>query len=119
MKRTISLVLVLVLGLASVSLAAEGIWSTKADLLSRRYVLSSSVVDGKIYAIGGDGGSGGLSTVEAYDPVTDTWTRKANMPMVRGAAASSAVNGRIYVIGGNAGPYGALYSSVIEYDATT
>jgi len=119
MKRTISLVLVLALGLASVSLSAEDTWTKKTDMPTARNVLSNSVVDGKIYAIGGDGGSGGLSTVEAYDPVTDTWTRKANMPMVRGAAASSAVNGRIYVIGGNAGPYGALYSSVIEYDATT
>ncbi len=94
-------ILVLALGLASGSLAAEDTWTTKADMSTRRHVLSSSVVDGKIYAIGGDPGNDyGLSTMEAYDPVTDTWTRKANIPMRGGGWASSAVNGRIYVIGG-------------------
>ncbi|MHC4686674.1 MAG: Kelch repeat-containing protein, partial [Planctomycetota bacterium] len=89
MKTTrMVVILVLALGLATVSLAAEGIWTTKSPMPTARYVLSSSVVDGKIYAIGGD--PAGASTVEAYDPVTDTWTRKANMPMPRGAAASSA-----------------------------
>ncbi len=94
MEKTISLVLVLALGLASVSLAEEGIWTTKAPMPTRRYVLSSSVVDGKIYAIGGGVASGaGFSTVVAYDPVTDIWTGKADMPMVRAAGASSVVNG--------------------------
>jgi len=120
MKKTISLVLVLALVLASVSLAAEDIWTTKSPMPTARYVVSSSVVDGKIYAIGGDPGNDyGLSTVEAYDPVTNTWTRKADMPMVIGAAGSSVVNGRIYVIGGGASRYGAPYSSIQEYDATT
>jgi N-acetylneuraminic acid mutarotase len=118
MKKAISVVLVLALGLASVSPAAEGTWTTKTPMPTRRYVLSSSVVDGKIYAIGGDAGSR-ASVVEAYDPATDTWTRKANMPMGRGAGASSVVNGRIYYMGGRLGANGANISSVIEYDPMT
>ena len=120
MKTTRMLLIVfLALGLASVSLAAEDTWTTNSPMPTARYVLSSSVVDGKVYAIGGEPGTSvALSTVEAYDPATDNWTGKANMPMARAAGASSAVNGRIYVIGGNATPYGAPYSSVIEYDAT-
>jgi len=94
-------------------------WTQKADMPTRRYVLSSSVVNGKIYAIGGDPGTGGTSRVEAYNPVTDTWTRKADMPMARGAGTSSTVNGKIYVIGGRVSLNGANISSVIEYDATT
>jgi N-acetylneuraminic acid mutarotase len=94
-------------------------WTQKADMPTRRYVLFSSVVNGKIYAIGGDPGTGGTSRVEAYNPVTDTWTRKADMPMVRGAGTSSTVNGRIYVIGGRVSLNGANIPSVIEYDATT
>ncbi len=114
------LILVLALGLAAVSLAAEDTWTQKSPMPTARYVLSSSVVDGKIYAIGGGVASGAaFSTVVAYDPVTDTWTRKADMPMVRGAGASSVVNGRIYAIGGTPSLGGATYSSVIEYDATT
>jgi len=117
MKKTILFVLVLALGQASVSLAAEGAWATRADMPTGRYVLSSSVLDGKIYVIGGARGNPSIPNVEAYDPVTDTWARKANMPMANGAAASSAVNGRIYVIGGRPGLGGVPYSSVIEYNA--
>jgi N-acetylneuraminic acid mutarotase len=120
MKKRISLVLVLALGLVSVSLAAEDTWTTKADMPTARYVLSSSVVDGRIYAIGGSpDGSTGIRTVEAYNPLTDTWTTKADMPMVRAAGTSSVVNGKIYVMGGYADSTVQLYSSVIEYDATT
>jgi N-acetylneuraminic acid mutarotase len=119
MKKKISNVLVLALGLVSVSLATEGIWTTKTSMPTARYVLSSSVVDGKIYAIGGTPGSGAFSTVESYDPVTDTWTRKANMPMIRAAGTSSVVNGRIYVMGGRPSLNGANISSVQEYDPKT
>ncbi|MHC4594939.1 MAG: Kelch repeat-containing protein [Planctomycetota bacterium] len=119
MKTTKMLtILVLVLGLASVSLAAEGIWTTKSNMPTARYVLCSGVVDGKIYAMGGTTGNG-IPNVEEYDPAMDTWTRKARMPMANAAAASSVVNGRIYVIGGRPSVGGAPYSSVIEYDATT
>ncbi len=37
MKKTISLVLVLALGLASVSLAAEDTWTQKADMPTARF----------------------------------------------------------------------------------
>jgi len=128
MKKTISLnsrkagalVLVLALGLASMSLAAEDTWTQKADMPTARFVPSSSVVDGKIYVFGGTpDGHICFPTVEEYDPATDTWTRKDDMPMARGAPASSVVNGRIYVIGGGPYLYGAPYSSVIEYDTKT
>jgi N-acetylneuraminic acid mutarotase len=119
--RLMLFVLVLALGLASVSMAAEGIWTQKADMPTARFVTSSGVVDGKIYVIGGQPGKGMacLKTVEEYDPATDTWTTKANMPIVRGAQATSVVNGRIYVIGGGSYLYDPPYSSVEEYDATT
>jgi len=119
MTKRISIVLVLALSPTSLSLAAEDTWTKKTDMPTRRWVLSSSVVGGKIYAIGGDPGSGAFSIVEAYDPATDTWTRKANMPMVRAAGTSNVVNGRIYVVGGRPSLHGANISSVQEYDATT
>src|SRR5207248_11450538 len=54
--------------------------------------------DGLIY---GFGGCGGLSTVEAYNPVTDTWTPRASMPTPRNdLAAAPAADGLIYVFGG-------------------
>ncbi|MHC4558224.1 MAG: Kelch repeat-containing protein [Planctomycetota bacterium] len=117
--KNMMVILVLALDLVSVSLATEGIWTTKTNMPTARYIPSSSVVDGKIYVIAGTSGSACLSTVEAYNPLTDTWTRKANLPMITAGAAGSAVNGRIYVMGGVPSLWGAPYSSVEEYDATT
>jgi hypothetical protein len=83
-------------------------------------MLSTSVVDGKIYAIGGIIYNMGppLSTVEVYDPVTDTWTTKAPMPTARVTfSATSAVNGIIFVIGGASGEI--AFSTVEAYDPET
>jgi len=126
MKRTISLVLLLTSSLVSVSPAAEGIWTTKADMPTGRWILSTSVVDGKIYAIGGGAryGQGALRTVEEYDPATDTWTTKSEMPTARQCPSSSVVNGKIYTIGGgetSGGNYSGTtaLSTVEEYDPAT
>lgn len=83
-----------------------------------RYGLSTCVVNGKIYAIGGMTGS---TKVEEYDPATDTWTTKADMPTGRSFLACGVVNGKIYVIGGNAGPgmWGTTLATVEEYDPET
>ena len=121
MNKTISIVLVLTLGLASVSLAEDGIWTTKSHMRLGRIVLSSGVVDGKIYAIGGAQAPPGLRYVEEYDPATDTWTRKADMPTARLNVSTSAVNGKIYAIGGAAGgnQWYLGFSTVEEYDPAT
>jgi RNA polymerase sigma factor (sigma-70 family) len=95
-------------------------WVKKADMPTGRWALSTSAVNGKIYAIGGRVGTGGdgvpLSTVEEYDPATDTWTTKADMPTPRLSLATAVVDGRIYVIGGW---NNAELSSVEVYDPAT
>ena len=60
-----------------------------------------SVVDGKIYAIGGytNFRQPGLSIVEVYDPVTDTWIKLPDMPNAR-AGSACTVNNKVYLIGG-------------------
>ena len=118
-RNLISFLLVLTSGLASVSLAAGGTWTQKADMPTARFVTSSGVVDGKIYAIGGTLGNPwfrGLSTVEEYDPTTDTWTKKADMTTPRTYFSICAVNGKMYAIGGWAGSNYAGISTVEEYD---
>ena len=121
MKKTIPLVLVLALGLAAVCLAAEDTWTSKADMPTPRTHLSTSVVDDKIYAIGGSPGSSwdALSTVEVYDPVTDTWTTRANIPTPRWGLTTSVVDGRIYAIGGAQRRGGNGLSTVEAYDPAT
>jgi N-acetylneuraminic acid mutarotase len=93
-----------------------------------RQGLSTSVVNGKIYAIGGVAGSSSsyssvetYSTVEEYDPATDTWTAKSEMPTTRGSHSANVVDGKIYIIGGTRG---AAFSSdriqtVEVYDPAT
>ena len=79
MRKTISLVLVLVLGLASVGLAAEDTWIYRADMPTARTWAGGCVIDGKIYVIGGGTSASSVtSAVEVYDPIVDTWTKLAN-----------------------------------------
>ncbi len=61
-----------------------------------------AVVDNILYTIGGHDASGNhLTTVEAYDPVSDTWSTKAAMPTPRAHFGATEVGGTIYVIGGD------------------
>jgi N-acetylneuraminic acid mutarotase len=91
-------------------------WTEKTDMPTARWGLSTSVVHGKIYAIGGSQDeSTALSTVEEYDPVTDTWTKKASMPTARWYLSTNAVNGKIYVVGGATAAW-VFTSTVEEYD---
>jgi hypothetical protein len=80
---------------------AEGdTWVKKAEMPTARVDLSTSVVNGIIYAIGGRWNDIFLQTVEAYDPKTDTWTKKADMPTPRQGLSTCVVDGIIYAIGG-------------------
>jgi N-acetylneuraminic acid mutarotase len=95
-----------------------------------RYMHSASVVDGKIYIIGGedeetvalwkagkieeDEMAEVFSIVYVYDPATDTWTTAAPHPFVTSSHAASVVDGRIYTIGGGRGA--TVFSTVYEYD---
>ncbi len=85
------------------NLGAEENWTQKADMPTQRSSFDTCIVNEKIYAIGGgiEGfGNLSVSTVEMYDPTTDTWERKADMPTARSNASVSVVDGKIYAIGG-------------------
>ena len=92
-------------------------WTKKADMPTSRNSFSASVVDGKIYVIGGYNG-GRLSSMEEYDPVTDKWSQKAPINVPRNFLSTSVVNGKIYAMGGIAGGLVVL-STVEEYDPVT
>ncbi len=73
-------------------------------MLEARWAHCSEVVGGKIYAIGGSTSTGPgqyheLTSVEEYNPITDTWITKTPMPGARGGISSGMVEGKIYVIG--------------------
>ncbi len=98
-----SLILCALLVTNVANLTAEENWTRKADMPTVRSSFSTCVVDGKIYAIGGEidrFGDMGIATVEMYDPKSDTWHRKADMPTARSGVSISVVDGKIYAIGG-------------------
>lgn len=77
-------------------------WRTKTAMPTSRG--QAAVVegdDGLIYVMGGYDGFTVLSTVEAYNPLTDMWTTKASMlEPTRGAAFAKGLDGIIYVVSG-------------------
>ena len=95
-------------------------WTKKADMPNPRWGMSTSVVNGKIYAIGGASGTSqiGLKTVEEYDPKTDTWTVKADMPTARFFLSAGVVDGIIYAIGGARNDWSGM-PTVEAYDPMT
>jgi N-acetylneuraminic acid mutarotase len=117
---------------------ATDTWTRRADMPTPRNALSAAEVDGKIYAIGGWGydrpergwesidptATGqDFSTVEVYDPQTDTWATRADMPTPRSHMTVSALGGKIYAIGGGARIVAfrsGEYRSLLEvYDTAT
>ena len=86
---------------------------------SRAY-LTSAVVNGKIYCIGGSKFSGSaLDKVEVYDPEKDSWETKASMPTPRYGLTSAVIDGKIYCIGGGINGYPYTLNTVEVYDPET
>ena len=60
------------------------------------------------------------STVEAYDPSTDTWTTKSPMPTARSGLSVCEVDGIIYAISGFTDMNNPLSTNTVEaYDPKT
>jgi N-acetylneuraminic acid mutarotase len=81
-------------------------WETRTSMPTKRLGLSASVVDGKIYCIGGRIGKptyADVSTTEVYDPTTDTWTTMEPIPTPVSYHASAVVDNKIYIMGGAVG----------------
>jgi len=81
-------------------------WTIKASIPTPRSEMACAVVNGKFYLIGGynpafPGNSypGALSTMEEYNPITDTWVAKSPMPNSRSTLSACEINNLIYVVG--------------------
>ena len=108
--------------------AAAGSWLTRANMPSDRFGVATVVVSDAqgrttLYAIGGRSptstapyGSGGFSTVQAYNSATNTWTARAPLPHVlQYSNGAVAINGKIYVSGGATG-YKNYSDKLLVYD---
>ena len=95
----------------------SGAWTRKQDLPTPRIVTNASVINDKIYVIGGmDFNYVNLDANEVYDPSTDTWERIRPLPTRRAFPSSAAEDGIIYAIGGG---YPDATSTVNAYDPLT
>ena len=62
-----------------------------------------AVLDNKIYVTGGTGAGCDrqiMSSVDCYDPDTNTWSEVANMNIERYSHSLVSLHGRLYAIGG-------------------
>ena len=68
---------------------------------TKRYFHGVAPLDNKIYVTGGsDGYQTYLSSVDCYDPDTNTWSQVANMNIARRGHCLVSLLGRLYAIGG-------------------
>eukprot|EP01043_Picozoa_sp_COSAG02_P034720 COSAG02_NODE_2444_length_8852_cov_3.142008_2_plen_565_part_00 len=97
---------------------AANAWSPIASMETARQGHATAVIDGLLYAIGGNDGPSTLSSGERYDPVAGTWSPIASMGTARNSHATAVIDGLLYAIGGDISSYrGTTYFSSCErYD---
>jgi hypothetical protein len=71
-------------------------WETLNSMSVARVGLASAVLNGKLYAIGGEG----LSSVEVFDQNTGSWTAGVDLPSVVCNGTAISINDKIYLVGG-------------------
>src|SRR3990172_4151600 len=100
---------------------AADTWTSEAPILHSVWGLRAAAAAGKIYIFGGannpDGNSTHFSTVEEYDPSTNTWTTKSPMSEAKYNMAIGVFNDKIYIIGGSRGDI--AFETTEQYDPLT
>jgi N-acetylneuraminic acid mutarotase len=100
-------------------------WQREADLPDPRGHVSCAVLDGKIYALGGDHGHDvtqiDVNSCHRFDPATKKWTKIASLPDGRSHFESSTIvhEGRILIVGGRCNsskPPRNVVGDLLEYD---
>jgi len=92
-------------------------WKNKKAMPSARYWAAVETINGIIYVAGGNGGSGDTSTLQAFNPETNTWTTLANMPSGRyDGDGAGVINGQLYVAGGWTTASGLPQDTLYMYD---
>lgn len=103
---------------------AEFPWVARQPMLLPRRDFATATLDGRIYVIGGGDVMAGVipapptTTVEVYDPETDSWTLATSMLRAVTNHAAVALDGKIYVIGGEE-EFLPMSEAVQEYDPAT
>jgi N-acetylneuraminic acid mutarotase len=76
-------------------------WEIRKSIPEPRDGFGISVINEKIYVIGGFSGSAVVNTVYVYDPKKDVWITSTEFPNIEnGSAACATIKNNIYIIGG-------------------
>jgi N-acetylneuraminic acid mutarotase len=75
---------------------ATNTWGTLASMSVARGAVATAILNGKLYAIGGQG----VASVEVYDPSTESWSAGVALPSEVNHGTAITVNEKIYLIGG-------------------
>jgi N-acetylneuraminic acid mutarotase len=99
----------------------ESHWTTGAPVPTPRSEISGTVLDGKIYIVGGfDDGGHNTRTIEVYDPVLDEWTQVTPLPQpLDHTAAAASSDGKLYVVGGGYLDRDTLSDKMFIFDPNT
>ncbi len=97
-------------------------WEEKAPIPTPKHNYSTVVYNDKIYIFGGATQIGTnswshTSTVEVYDPATDTWDTSSSLPTIRFNPGIGLINDKIIVTGGYSG--GIVITSVDVFNPVT
>ncbi len=76
-------------------------WTDKAYTLEGRKGSSAEVIDGKIYALGGEDIAVSVTSVEVYDPKVNSWIVLSQTPIWYTMHSSTVFQDKIYLIGGS------------------
>jgi N-acetylneuraminic acid mutarotase len=92
---------VLALSLPAVAGGAAGKWIRGAPHPLARGEVAAAVAEGRIYIIGGfTAGGANSSSVQAFNPGTNTWSQEADLPLPVDHTMAAGYRGRVYVAGG-------------------
>ena len=79
-------------------------WRERIEMPAPKALHTASVIDGKIYVIGGyfakDNEFKKLSTIAVYDPKTDRWTQEQDLPVGKWGHKTEVIDGQVYIFGG-------------------
>ena len=103
---------------------AAGTWTATGSMNYPRWVHTGSTLpDGRVLVVGGDGGGNNESsqTAELYDPSTETWSLTWSPARGRafGDSATTLADGRVLVVGGENGTDPLSPTSAELYDPAT
>lgn len=85
-------------------------WRSLAPLRVARQEVAATVLDGKVWVIGGLVESGATPTTEVYNPSTGAWTEGPDVPVPLHHAAAVTYRGEVVVIGGFLAGSGDLFA---------